>query len=146
MINTTTMNRKQSRPGTRNSQKANYKSGGNSRVSSRRPSLVPRRQSTQGSILPASDADGEVLAEGVEPLSETSPRALYRAPPGYEVQSLHYIRQYMEDTRMEENLRQLLRMLMERKKLPYNPYPGPRISTPSICREILQRFTQPRKN
>ncbi|XP_048252459.1 uncharacterized protein LOC124151887 [Haliotis rufescens] len=118
------MNRRQSRTGTRNSQKANYKQGNNSRGSSRRPSQVPRRQSTQDSILPVSDAGGEVLYEGAEPLSETSPRALYRAPPGYELQSLHYIRQYLEDTRMEENFSQLLRMLMERQTLPYNPYPG----------------------
>lgn len=52
------------------------------------------------------------------------PRETYQAPEGYNTPLIRQFREYLENTELETNFKDLVKLLLDRNELPYNPYPG----------------------
>ncbi|KAJ8312010.1 hypothetical protein KUTeg_009383 [Tegillarca granosa] len=55
---------------------------------------------------------------------EDIPRIPYQPEPGYDTLTVRRFREYLEETQIEEYFHKLLRLLLDREELPYNPYCG----------------------
>ncbi|XP_061197779.1 uncharacterized protein LOC133205901 isoform X2 [Saccostrea echinata] len=51
-------------------------------------------------------------------------RRTYIPPDGYDTEAMKQFRAYLKETGVEETFRKLVKMLLNRPTLPYNPYPG----------------------
>ncbi|XP_063416904.1 uncharacterized protein LOC134699224 [Mytilus trossulus] len=51
-------------------------------------------------------------------------RQTYQAPEGYDTPIIRQFREYLDNTGLEQNFKDLIKLLLDRNELPYNPYPG----------------------
>ncbi|VDI02688.1 Hypothetical predicted protein, partial [Mytilus galloprovincialis] len=64
-------------------------------------------------------SEGSVGSEG-----GVIPRQTYQAPEGYDTPIIRQFREYLDNTGLEQNFKDLIKLLLDRNELPYNPYPG----------------------
>lgn len=51
-------------------------------------------------------------------------RRTYIPPDGYDTDAMKQFRSYLAETGVEETFKKMVKLLLNRPTLPYNPYPG----------------------